>query len=65
MGRGVGPADGELPGRWRPAGQFRAFRVSGTVSELVWNEEVAEIYLGPILTQRMRQRFASPELEIG
>jgi lipopolysaccharide export system ATP-binding protein len=35
-------------------------RVSGTVSELVWNEEVAEIYLGPILTQRMRQRFASP-----
>jgi lipopolysaccharide export system ATP-binding protein len=35
-------------------------RVSGTVSELVWNDEVAEIYLGPILTQRMRQRFASP-----
>jgi lipopolysaccharide export system ATP-binding protein len=35
-------------------------RVSGTVAELVWNDEVAEIYLGPILTQRMRQRFASP-----
>ena len=35
-------------------------RVSGTVSELVWNDEVAEIYLGPILTQRMRQRFARP-----
>ena len=36
-------------------------RVSGTVSELVWNEEVAEIYLGPILTQRMRERFARPD----
>ena len=36
-------------------------RVSGTVSELVWNEEVAEIYLGPILTERMRRRFARPE----
>jgi lipopolysaccharide export system ATP-binding protein len=36
-------------------------RVSGTVSELVWNEEVAEIYLGPILTERMRGRFARPE----
>jgi lipopolysaccharide export system ATP-binding protein len=36
-------------------------RVSGTVSELVWNEEVAEIYLGPTLTQRMRGRYARPE----
>ncbi len=35
-------------------------RISGTVSELVWNDEVAEIYLGPILTARMRQRFAAP-----
>ncbi|MGD2070026.1 MAG: LPS export ABC transporter ATP-binding protein [Gemmatimonadota bacterium] len=35
-------------------------RVSGTVSELVWNDEVAEIYLGPILTERMRERFARP-----
>jgi lipopolysaccharide export system ATP-binding protein len=35
-------------------------RVSGTVSELVWNDEVAEIYLGPILTTRMRQRFPRP-----
>jgi ABC-type multidrug transport system ATPase subunit len=32
-------------------------RVSGTVSELVWNDEVAEIYLGPTLTARMRQRY--------
>jgi lipopolysaccharide export system ATP-binding protein len=31
--------------------------ISGTVSELVWNEEVAEIYLGPTLTARMRQRY--------
>ena len=35
-------------------------RVSGTVSELVWNEEVAEIYLGPALTARMRQRYPRP-----
>lgn len=35
-------------------------RVSGTVSELVWNEEVAEIYLGPTLTQRMRSRYDRP-----
>ena len=36
-------------------------RVSGTVSELVWNDEVAEIYLGPTLTQRMRGRYTRPE----
>ena len=35
--------------------------VSGTVSELVWNDEVAEIYLGPTLTARMRQRYPYPE----
>jgi lipopolysaccharide export system ATP-binding protein len=35
-------------------------RVSGTVPELVWNEEVAEIYLGPTLTARMRGRYAPP-----
>ena len=36
-------------------------RVSGSVSELVWNEEVAEIYLGPTLTQRMRGRYTRPQ----
>jgi lipopolysaccharide export system ATP-binding protein len=36
-------------------------RVSGTVSELVWNDEVAEIYLGPTLTARMRQRYTHPD----
>lgn len=36
-------------------------RISGTVSELVWNDEVAEIYLGPTLTARMRQRYRYPE----
>lgn len=36
-------------------------RVSGTVSELVWNDEVAEIYLGPTLTARMRGRYPRPE----
>ena len=35
-------------------------RVSGTVSELVWNEEVAEIYLGPSMTARMRRRYPRP-----
>jgi lipopolysaccharide export system ATP-binding protein len=38
-------------------------RVSGTVSELVWNEEVAEIYLGPTLTARMRERYTDPALD--
>jgi len=38
-------------------------RVSGTVSELVWNDEVAEIYLGPTLTARMRDRYQHPESE--
>jgi len=37
-------------------------RVSGTVSELVWNDEVAEIYLGPTLTARMRERYPDPAL---
>jgi lipopolysaccharide export system ATP-binding protein len=36
-------------------------RVSGTVRELVWNDEVAEIYLGPTLTARMRERYPSPD----
>ncbi len=35
-------------------------RVQGTVSELVWNDEVAELYLGPTLTARMRSRFPGP-----
>ena len=35
--------------------------VSGTVSELVWNEEVAKMYLGPSLTERMRERFPEPQ----
>lgn len=35
-------------------------RMSGTVSELVWNEDVAEVYLGPTLTQRMRLRYTRP-----
>ena len=35
-------------------------RVSGTVAELVWNDEVAEIYFGPTLTARMRERYARP-----
>jgi len=38
-------------------------RVSGTVSELVWNEEVAEIYFGPTLTSRMRDRYPNSNRE--
>jgi len=38
-------------------------RVAGTVSELVWNEEVAEIYFGPTLTSRMRNRYPNPNRE--
>ncbi len=39
-------------------------RVSGTVQELVWNDEVAEIYFGPTLTARMRERYPRPELVV-
>jgi lipopolysaccharide export system ATP-binding protein len=39
-------------------------RVSGTVSELVWNDEVAEIYFGPTLTARMRSRYEKPEAAV-
>jgi lipopolysaccharide export system ATP-binding protein len=35
-------------------------RISGNVSELVWDDEVAKIYLGPSLTERMRGRFDRP-----
>jgi lipopolysaccharide export system ATP-binding protein len=38
-------------------------RVSGTVSELVWNDEVAEIYFGPTLTARMRSRYPQPQIQ--
>lgn len=36
-------------------------RVAGTVPELVWNDEVADLYLGPTLTTRMRSRFPHAE----
>ena len=32
-------------------------RVSGSVRELVWNDEVADIYLGPTLTAHLRERY--------
>ncbi len=34
-------------------------QVSGTVRELVFDEQVAEIYLGPTLTARLRARFSA------
>jgi lipopolysaccharide export system ATP-binding protein len=33
-------------------------QVSGTVKELIYDDRVAEIYLGPTLTARLRERFA-------
>ena len=39
-------------------------RVSGTVSELVWNDEVADIYFGPTLTARMRNRYPQPHAAV-
>lgn len=33
-------------------------KVSGTVRDLVFDDTVARIYLGPVLTARLRQRFA-------
>lgn len=39
-------------------------RVSGTVAELVWNDEVAEIYFGPTLTARMRERYERPAMAV-
>jgi lipopolysaccharide export system ATP-binding protein len=36
-------------------------KVSGTVRELVFDDEVSRIYLGPTLTARLRDRFASEE----
>lgn len=35
-------------------------RIEGTVPQLVWNDEVANLYLGPSLTARMRSRFPPP-----
>jgi lipopolysaccharide export system ATP-binding protein len=36
-------------------------KVSGTVRELVYDDTVAKIYLGPTLTARLRARFAASE----
>ncbi len=36
-------------------------KVSGTVRELVFDDTVAEIYLGPTLTTRLRARFAEAD----
>ena len=37
-------------------------KVSGTVRDLVFDDTVAEIYLGPTLTTRLRSRFAQDEI---
>jgi lipopolysaccharide export system ATP-binding protein len=39
-------------------------KVSGTVRELVFDDTVAEIYLGPTLTARLRARFAEADQEV-
>jgi lipopolysaccharide export system ATP-binding protein len=38
-----------------------AVRVSGPVRDLVFDDTVSEIYLGPTLTARLRARYAEPE----
>ncbi|MBK6488065.1 MAG: LPS export ABC transporter ATP-binding protein [Gemmatimonadetes bacterium] len=38
-------------------------KVSGTVRDLVFDDEVSQIYLGPTLTARLRSRFASENEE--
>jgi lipopolysaccharide export system ATP-binding protein len=37
-------------------------KVSGTVRDLVFDDEVSRIYLGPTLTARLRSRFAAEEV---
>jgi lipopolysaccharide export system ATP-binding protein len=37
-------------------------KVSGTVRELVFDDTVADIYLGPTLTARLRERFSSSDV---
>lgn len=37
-----------------------AVHAAGPVRELVWNERVAELYLGPTLTARLRARMEQP-----
>ena len=38
-------------------------RVSGTVRELVFDDEVARVYLGPTLAARLRARFSDEGME--
>ncbi|MEZ4589363.1 MAG: LPS export ABC transporter ATP-binding protein [Gemmatimonadales bacterium] len=38
-----------------------AVRATGTVRELVYNDQVAEIYLGPTMTARLRERLERME----
>jgi lipopolysaccharide export system ATP-binding protein len=40
-------------------------KVSGTVRELVFDDTVADIYLGPTLTARLRARFAEADEDTG
>ncbi|HMF88945.1 MAG TPA: LPS export ABC transporter ATP-binding protein [Gemmatimonadaceae bacterium] len=39
-------------------------KVSGTVRDLVFDDTVADIYLGPTLTARLRERFSRPGEEV-
>ena len=40
-------------------------KVSGTVRELVFDDTVAQLYLGPTLAARLRERFAHDETKAG
>jgi lipopolysaccharide export system ATP-binding protein len=37
--------------------------VSGTVRDLVFDDTVADAYLGPTLTARLRDRFSHPAVD--
>jgi lipopolysaccharide export system ATP-binding protein len=39
-------------------------KVSGTVRDLVFDDTVADIYLGPTLTARLRERFSRSRDEV-
>jgi len=39
--------------------------VSGTVRDLVFDDTVADIYLGPTLTARLRDRFSRGKEVVG
>ena len=62
----AGPVLGNMPNYFKAAGlKPGQVKVSGTVRELVFDDTVAELYLGPTLAARLRERFARDEDKVG